>query len=73
MLHLLPNLIDEESDPKQVLPSYLWEVMASLQGVIVETPKAARRFFKHFCYITSLFNKLNRKHVGPIFLSKRNR
>jgi 16S rRNA (cytidine1402-2'-O)-methyltransferase len=50
MLHLLPNLIDEESDPKQVLPSYLWEVMASLQGVIVETPKAARRFFKHFCY-----------------------
>lgn len=50
MLHLLPNLLDEESDPKKVLPPYLWEVMDSLQGVIAETPKVARAFFKHFSY-----------------------
>lgn len=65
MLHLLPNLLDEESDPKKVLPSYLWEVMDTLQGVIVETPKVARQFFKHFCYkkLLSLPMKTYNEHT----------
>jgi 16S rRNA (cytidine1402-2'-O)-methyltransferase len=54
MLHLLPNLLDEGCDPKKVFPAYLWEVMDTLDFIIVETPKVARAFFKHFSYKTLL-------------------
>lgn len=49
-LHLLPNLLDEEGDPKEAFPPSLWPVMDRLDGIISETPKVARRFFRHFSY-----------------------
>lgn len=47
-LILLPNLLSEESDPKDQLPENLGSVFASLDGLIVENAKSARRFIVRF-------------------------
>lgn len=47
-LHLLPNLLGEEADPKYNFVLGLPEVVNRLDGFLVEHPKEARKFLKHF-------------------------
>lgn len=47
-LHLLPNLLGEEADPKFNFILALPEVVNHLDGFLVEHPKDARKFLKHF-------------------------
>lgn len=47
-LYLLPNLLDDEGDHTQFLPATIAEVIASLEGVICESEKPARRFLGRF-------------------------
>lgn len=48
MLYLLPNLLDETLDHDPFLPISVGEVVASLDGIIAESEKGARRFMKRF-------------------------
>ena len=47
-LYLLPNLISHDSNISLSLPPGLEEILYSLDGFFVETPKEIRKFFKHF-------------------------
>ena len=48
MLYLLPNLLDENLDHDPFLPSSVGEVVSSLDGMIAESERAARRYMKRF-------------------------
>lgn len=48
MLYILPNLLDESLDHNVFLPPNLGEVVSSLDGIIAESERAARRFMKRF-------------------------
>jgi len=47
-LILLPNLLDEEAPAEKYLPSGLSAVVRSLQGLIAESEKPARKFLRRF-------------------------
>ena len=47
-LILLPNLLSERSDPKEQLPENLGKIFDTLDGLIVEDAKSARRFIVRF-------------------------
>jgi len=47
-LYLLPNLLDDEQDHAAFLPATIADIIASLDGVICETEKPARRFLSRF-------------------------
>lgn len=47
-LYLLPNLLAEDSDLSLSIPNGVEEILYSLDGFFVETPKEARKFLKHF-------------------------
>lgn len=47
-LLLIPNLLDEKSNPEDVLPQAVFHAVASLDGVIAEDAKRARAFLKRF-------------------------
>jgi len=47
-LHLLPNFLGPNQDPKFSLVPILDEVVNTLDGFFVETPKEARVYLKHF-------------------------
>ena len=47
-LILLPNLLDDEQEHHAYLPATIGDIIASLQGVICETEKPARRFLGRF-------------------------
>jgi 16S rRNA (cytidine1402-2'-O)-methyltransferase len=47
-LYLLPNLLDEELSYELFLPAKLPEIVQSLQGLIVESEKSARRYLRRF-------------------------
>lgn len=49
-LYLLPNLLDETSSYRENFPTCLDEVIPSLDGLIAESHKGARRFLCRFCY-----------------------
>ncbi len=48
MLFLLPNLLDESLDHHAFLPPNLGEIIRSLDGMIAESERAARRYMKRF-------------------------
>lgn len=48
MLILIPNLLDETLDHSPFLPQSVGEVVASLDGMIAESERGARRFMKRF-------------------------
>lgn len=48
MLILLPNLLDESLDHSPFLPQSVGEIVASLDGIIAESERGARRFMKRF-------------------------
>ncbi len=48
MLYILPNLLDESLDHNSFLPPNLGEIVSSLDGIIAESEKAARRYMKRF-------------------------
>ena len=48
ILYLLPNLLDEELSHEPFLPSSVAEVVASLNGLIAESEKGARRYLRRF-------------------------
>jgi 16S rRNA (cytidine1402-2'-O)-methyltransferase len=48
MLYLLPNVLDESLPHAPFLPAALGEVVSSLQGLIAESEKSARRFLRRF-------------------------
>ena len=48
MLYLLPNLLDESLDHQSFLPPNLKAIIASLDGIIAESERAARRYMKRF-------------------------
>ena len=47
-LYLLPNLLSDDADPALAIPAGLENILYSLDGFFVETPKVARKFLKHF-------------------------
>ncbi len=47
-LYLLPNLLDDEQDHTRFLPENIAGIIASLDGVICESEKPARRFLSRF-------------------------
>lgn len=47
-LILLPNLLDEELPHARFLPAATQEIVESLQGLIAESEKSARRYLKRF-------------------------
>ncbi|MDX8430612.1 MAG: SAM-dependent methyltransferase [Candidatus Algichlamydia australiensis] len=47
-LVLLPNLLSEKSNPKEQLPENLGAIFSTLDGLIVENAKSARRFIVRF-------------------------
>ncbi len=47
-LFLLPNLLCDEADAAWHLPAATGQIVASLQGLIVESEKAARRYLRRF-------------------------
>jgi 16S rRNA (cytidine1402-2'-O)-methyltransferase len=47
-LILLPNLLDDEADISLHLPAATGQTVASLQGLIAESEKAARRYLRRF-------------------------
>ena len=47
-LYLLPNLLGDAYDYDIILPSVMHEIMPKLQGLVVETPKVARKLTKHY-------------------------
>ena len=47
-LYLLPNLLADDSNLALSIPSGLEEILYSLDGFFVETPKQIRKFLKHF-------------------------
>lgn len=47
-LHLLPNLLGDDHDPKFNLVPGLFEVIDGLDGFFVENAKEARKYLKHF-------------------------
>ena len=47
-LYLLPNLLAEDGDLSLSIPQGIEEILYSLDGFFVETPKVARKFLKHF-------------------------
>lgn len=67
MLYLLPNLLDESLDHSIFLPSIIGEIVSSLDGMIAESEKGARRFMKRF---TDRFRQipvcLLNEHTGEI-------
>ena len=48
MLYLLPNLLDEELPLDPFLPPGVGEAVRSLQGIIAESEKGARRYLRRF-------------------------
>lgn len=48
MLILLPNLLDTSLDHTPFLPTSVGEIVSSLDGIIAENEKEARRFLKRF-------------------------
>ena len=48
MLYLLPNVLSETQNPRQVLSKQVEEVIATLDGVFCESEKKARWYLKHF-------------------------
>ncbi|MDN3508593.1 MAG: SAM-dependent methyltransferase [Candidatus Neptunochlamydia sp.] len=48
MLYLLPNLLDENLDHNPFIPSSVGEVVSSLDGMIAESERGARRYMKRF-------------------------
>lgn len=48
MLYLLPNLLDESLEHDLFLPSSVGQVVSSLDGMIGESEKSARRYMKRF-------------------------
>lgn len=48
MLILLPNLLDETLDHSPFLPQSVGEIVSSLDGIIAESERGARRFMKRF-------------------------
>jgi len=47
-LYLLPNLLSEDADFSLNIPAGLENILYTLDGFFVETPKVARKFLKHF-------------------------
>lgn len=47
-LLLLPNLLDESLSPEMFLPSSVGIAVNSIQGIIAESEKAARRYLRKF-------------------------
>ncbi|MCH9620700.1 MAG: Ribosomal RNA small subunit methyltransferase I [Chlamydiia bacterium] len=47
-LYLLPNLLSEAGDISMNIPAGLENLLYSLDGFFVETPKEIRKFFKNF-------------------------
>lgn len=47
-LFLLPNLLDDEADAALHLPAATGQIVASLQGLIAESEKPARRYLRRF-------------------------
>lgn len=47
-LFLLPNLLSEDGNLSLSIPPGVEEILYSLDGFFVETPKEARKFLKHF-------------------------
>ncbi|HAB98414.1 MAG TPA: 16S rRNA methyltransferase [Parachlamydiales bacterium] len=47
-LVLLPNLLDDAADVALHLPAATGQIVASLQGLIAESEKAARRYLRRF-------------------------
>lgn len=47
-LILLPNLLDDEADAALHLPAATGEIVSSLQGLIAESEKPARRYLRRF-------------------------
>src|SRR3990167_11277920 len=60
-LYLLPNLLHPEADPNFSFVRGLKELVDSLDGFFVETPKQARVYLKHFD-----FEKLKTKPMEEI-------
>ncbi|MDJ0651435.1 MAG: SAM-dependent methyltransferase [Simkaniaceae bacterium] len=48
MLYLLPNLLDENLDHDPFLPPSVGKIVSSLDGMIAESPRGARRYMKRF-------------------------
>ena len=48
MLYLLPNLLDESLEHDPFLPRSVGEVVASLDGIIAESERGARRYMRRF-------------------------
>ena len=48
MLYLLPNLLDETLEHDPFLPHSVGEVVSSLDGMIAESERGARRYMKRF-------------------------
>ena len=48
MLYLLPNLLEEELPLEPYLPSGVADAVRSLQGIIAESEKGARRYLRRF-------------------------
>lgn len=47
-LFLIPNLLHDSADPKASLVPAIGDAIYDLDGFIVETPKLARKYLKHF-------------------------
>ena len=51
-LHLLPNLLDAGASPELNFVQGLDKIVNNLDGFLVEHPKEARKFLKHFDFAT---------------------
>ncbi len=63
-LYLLPNLLDDTLDHSAFLPAHIGGIIASLDGVICETEKPARRFLSRFKRAQMSLRLLN-EHTKP--------
>lgn len=61
VLYLLPNLLHPDADAAMNMVTGLAEIVNSLDGFFVETPKEARKFLKHFD-----FQKLREKPMKVV-------
>ncbi|MDB6081705.1 MAG: hypothetical protein JWO53_977 [Chlamydiia bacterium] len=48
MLYLLPNLLDESQDAALYLPKIVFDAVETIDGIIAESEKGARRYLKRF-------------------------
>jgi 16S rRNA (cytidine1402-2'-O)-methyltransferase len=67
-LFLLPNLLDDELAIEPFLPASVKEAVQSLDGLIAESEKGARRYLRHFvCHdrLAAMPLKLLNEHTPP--------